>query len=70
MKFQQLIYTKMLELQIFLALKLSDFVFILLINVKKPTIVGILTFISRITGIFLQFWEGALGPFRLGKVVW
>ena len=19
---------------------------------------------------FLQFWEGALGPFRLGKVAW
>ena len=33
---------------IFLVLKLSDVVFILLINVKMPTIVGILTFISRI----------------------
>ena len=32
----------------FLALKLSDSVFILLINVKMPTIVGILTFMSRI----------------------
>ena len=28
--------------------KLSDVVFILLINVKMPTIVGILTFMSRI----------------------
>ena len=31
-----------------LALSLSDVVFIMLINVKMPTIVGILTFISRI----------------------
>ena len=32
----------------FLALSLSDVVFIMLINVKMPTIVGILTFMSRI----------------------
>ena len=31
-------------MMIFLALKLSDAAFILLINVKMPTIVGILTF--------------------------
>ena len=31
-----------------LALDLSDIVFIMLINVKMPTIVGILTFMSRI----------------------
>ena len=31
-----------------LALSLSDVVFIMLINVKKPKIVGILTFIKRI----------------------
>ena len=31
----------------FLALKHSDGAFILLINVKMPTIVGILTFMSR-----------------------
>ena len=31
----------------FLALSLSDFVFIMLINDKMPTIVGILTFMSR-----------------------
>ena len=47
MKFQLLIKTKML-IKIFLAFKLSDGVFILLINVKMPTIVGILTFMSRI----------------------
>ena len=35
--------------EIFLALKLSDAVSILLINVKMPTIVGILTFMSMIT---------------------
>ena len=32
----------------FLALSLSDVVFIMLINVKMPKIVGILTFMSRI----------------------
>ena len=32
----------------FLALSLSDVVFIMLIKVKMPTIVGILTFMSRI----------------------
>ena len=32
----------------FLALSLSDVVFIMLINVKMPTIVGILAYMSRI----------------------
>ena len=36
------------NLKKFLALSLSDVVFIMLINVKMPTIVGILTFMSRI----------------------
>ena len=39
MKFQLLIKTKMLKTKVFLTLKLSDVVFILLINVKMPTIV-------------------------------
>ena len=38
----------MSKIKIFHALQLSDVVFILLINVKMPTIVGILVFISRI----------------------
>ena len=38
----------------FLALSLSDVVFIMLINVKMPTIVGILTFMSRIN--FVHSW--------------
>ena len=37
--------------KVFLVLKLSDVAFILLINVKMPTIVGILTFMSN--SIFL-----------------
>ena len=41
MKFQLLIKTKMLT---FLAFKLSDIVFIMLINVKMPTNIGILLF--------------------------
>ena len=40
--------TKILTKKMFLALSLSDNVFIMLINVKMPTIVGILTFMSRI----------------------
>ena len=49
MKFQLLIKAKMLnKILIFLAVKLLVGVFILLINVKMPTIVGILTFMSRI----------------------
>ena len=38
----------------FLALNLSDVVFIMLVNVKMPTIVGILTFMSRIN--FVLSW--------------
>ena len=38
----------------FLALSLSDVVFIMLINVKMPTFVGILTFMSRIN--FVLCW--------------
>ena len=36
------------QIKKFIALSLSDVVFIMLINVKMPTIVGILTFMSRI----------------------
>ena len=46
-KFQLLIKTKILTKK-FLALSLSGVVFIKLINVKMPTVVGILTFMSRI----------------------
>ena len=41
--------------KIFLTLKLLDVVFILLINVKMPTIVGILTFMSRINFMLKSF---------------
>ena len=37
----------------FLVLSLSDVIFIMLINVKMPTIVGILTFISMINFMFI-----------------
>ena len=48
-KFQLLIKTKKKKkAKKFLALSVSDVVFILLIKVKMPTIVGILTFMSRI----------------------
>ena len=42
------------QMKKFLALSLSDDVFILLINVKMPTIVGILTFMSRMN--FVLSW--------------
>ena len=48
MKFQLLRESKILKNNIFFCLKQSNVVFILLINVKMPTIVGILTFMSRI----------------------
>ena len=51
MEFQLLIETKFLKQRIVLALKLSDAVFILLIHVKMPTIVGILTFMSWINSM-------------------
>ena len=54
MKFQLLISIEMLKNKNFLALKLSD-VFILLINVKMPSIVGILTFMSRINSMLILF---------------
>ena len=37
-----------LKMKTFLAFRFLDFVFIMLINVKMPTIVGILTFMSMI----------------------
>ena len=48
MKFQLLIKAKILKNKTFFDSKLSDVVFILLINVKMPTIVGIFTFMSMI----------------------
>ena len=47
MKFQLLIKAKMLKNKDF-SFKLSDVAFIMLINVKMPTIVGILTLMSMI----------------------
>ena len=50
----------------FLALSLSDVVFIMLINVKMPTNVGILTFMSRINFVLCSVEHGksfiTLGP--------
>ena len=42
------------QIKVFLALSLSDVVFIMLINVKMPTSVGILTFMSKIN--FVLSW--------------
>ena len=47
MKIHSLIKTKMLKAIFFLALELSEGVFMLLVNVKMSTIVDILTFIIR-----------------------
>ena len=41
-----------------LALRLSDVVFIMLINSKMPTIVGILTFINRINFVLSKVEHG------------
>ena len=47
-KFQLLLKIKISSNKVCLALRLSDVVFIMCIYVKMPTIVGILTFMSRI----------------------
>ena len=46
--FQLLIKTEISTIKKFFPISFSDVVFIMLINVKMPTIVGILTFMSRI----------------------
>ena len=65
-QFQLLIKLKYLQMKKFLALSLSDVVFIMLINIKIPTIVGILTFISRINFVLSWVEHGksfiTLGP--------
>ena len=57
----------------FLALSLSDVAFIMLINVKMPTIVGILTFMSRINFLLSLVEHGksfiTLGPDHTGKCI-
>ena len=52
-KFQLLIKLNYLQITTFLALSLSNVVFTMLINVKMPTSVGILTFMSRINYMFI-----------------
>ena len=47
MKFQLIVKARMRK-KTFLASKLTDVVFIMLINVKMPTTVGILTFMSML----------------------
>ena len=51
-KFQLLVKQKYQQIRKFPALRLSGVVFIMLINVKMPTIVGILTFMSRKKFVF------------------
>ena len=48
MEFQLLIKLKYRQIKKFLSLSLSEVVFIMIINVKMPTIVSILIFMSRI----------------------
>ena len=56
----------------FLVVSLADVVFIMLVNVKMPTIVGILTFMSRINFVLSWVEHGksfiALGPGLLGPM--
>ena len=48
MKFQLLLKSEMPKINDFLVFNLSDDVFIMLINVKMPTMVGISSFMSMI----------------------
>ena len=50
-KFQLLIKIKYRQIKKFLALSLTDVAFILLINVKVPTIVGMLTLMSMMENV-------------------
>ena len=54
MKFQLLIKTKLLKSKGFLAFKLSDVEFIMLINVKMSAIVGILTYMSMVNSFSVE----------------
>ena len=59
-----------------LALSISDVVFIMLVNIKMPTIVGILTFMSRINLVLswveyeksFKTFGPALGPNCLKRI--
>ena len=65
MKFQLLIKTKIPQNNDFsFAFSLSDVVFIMLINVKMPTIVDILLFMSMINFVLSWAWKKFynLGP--------
>ena len=56
MKFQLLVKLKYWQMEKFLALSLSDVVFVMLINVKMPTMVGILHFNIYEQDNFLLSW--------------
>ena len=69
-KFQLLIKLKYLQMKKFLALSFSDAVFIMLINVKMPTIVGILTFMCRINFVLSWVEHGKSFINNLGARSW
>ena len=56
---------KMLKTKYFLAFKCSDVVFIMLINIKMSTNVGILTFISMIIATYESLEEKQVFIFQL-----
>ena len=65
MKFQLLIKPTIVKNKTFLAFKHSDVVFIMLVNVKMPTVVGILTFMSMIK-VMLSCVEHEKSPLTSG----
>ena len=58
----------MQKMKTFLAFKLSDVVFIRFINVKMPTIVGILTFVSLIKRKFYNIWALKTSPGSIDEI--
>ena len=83
-KFQLLIKTKIQTTEE-VSFSLSDVVFIMLINVKMPTIVGTLTFISRINfmlnwvehgkvlkpqGLIIDLYSGLSLSYKNGSFLW
>ena len=69
MKFKLLIKTNMLKMKTFLAFKLSDVVFSMLINVKMPTLVGILTFMNMIISCSVENEKSFITSWPVPKAV-
>ena len=58
----------LLIFQPILMILVSKFMVYRALSDKSYLSFGLLSPLRTVQGFFLQFWEGALGPFRLGKL--